>query len=137
MLRNAYPRAIDTYREALAIFEDIGDRHWQVNGHWYLGVVYTEVGQPKLALEHVQQALDICVELDNPPAEARLRWVLSLILDGHGQRAAAIEQAQSALVLFNQLDDPTAAAVKEQLTQWEARASPHVKRRNASRSRPK
>jgi CHAT domain-containing protein len=98
-----YPEALKHLQQALAgVAPDSLDA---ALCHAYLGRVYRSTGEPSLALQHLQPALDIYTRAVNPQEAAQVRALMGQVYQQQGKIARAREYYQAALESFRALSD--------------------------------
>jgi tetratricopeptide (TPR) repeat protein len=97
--------AIRYCHEALAILRERGDRLWQAQVLYGLGLAYHELRRSEEALAYCQQALTIGRELSHRPSQARSLTSMSVILRGVQRSEEAIGCCDQALAIFRELGD--------------------------------
>ncbi|MDD4653670.1 MAG: tetratricopeptide repeat protein, partial [Methanothrix sp.] len=81
---------------------------------------YSDLGEPKKAIEYYEQALKNSREIGDRRGEGIHLFNISLYLESSGQRDHAISLAQSALAIFEQIESPHAEMVRQALAQWQS-----------------
>lgn len=72
-----FSEALDPYREALAIFREVGAKAEEVVALTNLGLVFNGLGRPNQALESLEQALPMARSLGQRPAEASIYYAMA------------------------------------------------------------
>jgi len=83
-----------------------------------LGLAYSDLGEPRKAIEFYEQALAIAREIGDRRGEGNRLFNTSLSLRVLGQNEEAVSLARSALAIFEQIESPSAAAVRQKLAEW-------------------
>ncbi len=93
------PSALDHLRQALVIFEEIGnpDRIADVRGN--LGALYLRLGEADAAEEHLREASRILLDRESPATASLVLGNLALTAAARGDLPTAITEAQRALAL--------------------------------------
>lgn len=83
-------RAEQSYRQALAIAEELDDKRAMTYALGYLGRVHEARGEIAAALELTRRAAFIAQEIQSPDASYRWEWQTGRLLRAQGHRAEAI-----------------------------------------------
>ena len=100
-----YQQAIEHYRQALAIQNEIGDKRGQGNQLGNLGIAYHNLGEYQQAIDHYQQALAISREIGDRRNEGNWLGNLGNAYRNLGRYDDAIEHYQQALAIQNEIGD--------------------------------
>lgn len=95
--RQQQGRAEQSYRQALAIAEKLGDKRAMSYALGYLGEIYEARGDIAAALELTRRAAFVAQEIQLPDALYRWEWQTARLLRAQGDRDAAIAAYRSAL----------------------------------------
>jgi tetratricopeptide (TPR) repeat protein len=98
-------RAIEYYRQALAIFREIGDQRGEGSGLGGLGRAHHRLGQVERAIDYYQQALAISREIGDRPGEGNRLGNLGVAYSDLGQVERAIDYYRRALAIRREIDD--------------------------------
>ena len=98
-----YPQARDNYDQALAIFQDLGDRKGEANALNNLGIVYDSLGQYPQARDNYDQALAIFQDLGDRKGEANALNNLGVAYWYQGQWSEAESVLQEAIAVYEKL----------------------------------
>jgi tetratricopeptide (TPR) repeat protein len=99
------PRAIDLYEQALAIFQNVGDRGAEATELGSLGNCHSDLGQIHRAVDLHEQALAIFLETGFQQGEAAALGSLGSCCRELGQLSRAIELQQQSLVIKQAVGD--------------------------------
>jgi len=91
---------MSTQETALTAARLLGDRGAQARAHRALGVVQLECGLTDGARHHLQAALTLSQQADDPLSEAHTRQQLAFLADALGLYSGALAQARQARELF-------------------------------------
>jgi tetratricopeptide (TPR) repeat protein len=83
-----------------------------------LGNAYSDLGDPRKAIDFYEQALEISREIGDRQGEGRHLFNKSLSLHALGQNEKAVSHARSALAIFEEIESPTAETVRKTLAEW-------------------
>jgi tetratricopeptide (TPR) repeat protein len=98
-------RAIDYYKQALAISHEIGDRRGEGNKLGNLGLAYADLGQVERAIDYYEQALPISREIGDRRGEGNRLGNLGLAYAALGQVERAIDYYEQALAIGREIGD--------------------------------
>ena len=98
-----YPQARDNYDQALAIFQDLGDRNGEASALNNLGTVYRSLGQYPQARDNSDQALAIFQDLGDRDGEAKALNNLGVAYWYQGQWSEAESVLQEAIAVYEKL----------------------------------
>ncbi|MFC0626511.1 tetratricopeptide repeat protein [Kribbella deserti] len=115
--------AVRCHREALELCDDIGNRPLTIEIRNDLGRAYQQTGQPDLALEQFEVALEEAKALDDRFELARAHAGLGGLWAQEGSFAEAERCWQQALTLFEALHTPEATGARKALAMVTAKAS--------------
>jgi len=101
--RQLYALEIEA-REALGDRRGLAEAHYGMSFTWSINDLLTEEAAATAEL-HVNQALAIFREIDDPTGIGRCEWALANVLWGSRKPAAAHEHALHALAVFESIDD--------------------------------
>jgi tetratricopeptide (TPR) repeat protein len=101
----AYPKALESYDQALAITRKLGDKKGESKTLNNIGVVYDNLGQYSKALEFYQQALAIARKISDKAGEGTIFYNVGLVYNNLGQYPKALESLQQALIIRTAVDD--------------------------------
>ncbi|MFC3817190.1 toll/interleukin-1 receptor domain-containing protein [Planomonospora venezuelensis] len=113
--RGDYDRALEWYRKALDIDEELGDRANLATGYGQLGALYAETGQAAEAVPYLLLSLVVHAELQVPETDVNLYWL--------GRQREALGEQEFRRVLAEHLAPGDAAVVLGWLDQRGERAS--------------
>ncbi len=97
--------AIDLVRQAIELFERIGNRRMIAIGHNNLGTYYDLIGDQDRAFEHYEKSLAVRRTLGDPKGEAIAYSNMAIIKEQQLENDAALDYARKALEIMEQLDD--------------------------------
>jgi tetratricopeptide (TPR) repeat protein len=100
-----YQQAIEYNQQALALFQQIGDRNGEAKALLNLGVAYHSLSQYQRATEHYQQALPIFQQIGDRNGEAAALVSLGLAYGSLSQYQKEIKYHQQALPILQQVGD--------------------------------
>jgi predicted ATPase len=103
--------AAEGEREALAMFEQLGDVQGQAIGHLHLGQVALVQADDALARHHLQQAWALASSSGNPELQAESQLSLGMLAFDSGQPAAASAPLALALSVAQAADDTRGVAL--------------------------
>jgi CHAT domain-containing protein/Tfp pilus assembly protein PilF len=93
------------YQQALSILQAVDDRAGEGATLNNIGLVYSNLGQYRQALEQYQQALPITRAISDRVLEGATLNNIGLVYSNLGQYAQALEQFQQALVIAREIGD--------------------------------
>ncbi|GIF01670.1 hypothetical protein Ari01nite_91340 [Paractinoplanes rishiriensis] len=99
--------AVTVHSQAQHAAQRTGDRAGQAHALRDLGYTYLTLGQHERASAHLEQALDLFRQIDNPFGQARAMTSLGYVADRSGDYPKAIAYKQHALRLYQQICDST------------------------------
>jgi len=94
---------IEKARQALTLWRELGDRHWEAATANMIGQAYVTVGTSEQAIEALNQALGIRRELKYRTGEGITLLNLGSVYHTLGRYEKAIEYYEQALVIFREL----------------------------------
>ncbi|MEM6591495.1 MAG: tetratricopeptide repeat protein, partial [Cyanobacteria bacterium P01_C01_bin.73] len=97
--------ALQSWNEALALYQTSGDRRGEANTLGNLGLVYDAIGQYQRAIDAHQRSLAIERELGNRQGEAISLGSLGLVYGSIGQYRRAIDLHQQSLAIKRDIGD--------------------------------
>jgi tetratricopeptide (TPR) repeat protein len=97
--------ALQSYQEALAIYQQIGDRDGEAHTTMDIALVQEDQGQYPAALQSYQQSLALNHELGDRAGEAGALTNIGGLQENQAQYAAALQSYQQSLALFRDLGD--------------------------------
>ena len=100
-----FQAALQPFQQALALYQEIGDRRMEGVTRSNIALDYRRLGQYPKALEQFQQALDIAKEIDDRTGEGRTLNNIGLVYQSLGQYLQALEQYQQALIILRAVGD--------------------------------
>ena len=103
--RSQYKDAIQSWQQALAIYQKLKDRNGEANSLNNLGIAYKFLGQYPKAIEFHQQSLAIFREIGDRHGEASSLCNLGSAYKSLGQYPKAIEFYQQTLAIFREIGD--------------------------------
>jgi tetratricopeptide (TPR) repeat protein len=89
-----------------------------------LGLAYSDLGEPRKAIEFYDQALQISREIGDRRGEGNHLGNLGLAYYKLGQRDKAIGYTKSALEIFEQIESPYAEQARKTLARWQEDEKP-------------
>ncbi len=92
-------RALEYYKQALAIAKEIGDKRGEGSDLGNLGLAYAALGQVERALEYYEQALAISQEIGDRRNEGNWLGNLGIAYSDLGQEGRATEYYKQALAI--------------------------------------
>ncbi len=105
--RSQYRQGLQSWQQALVIYQEIGDRRGEGSGLGNLGSAYYSLGQYQLAINYHQQHLTISREIGDRSGEFYGLNNLAIITYNNLQQIPqALETWQSALALSSPLEFP-------------------------------
>nr|WP_277603521.1 diguanylate cyclase [Bowmanella dokdonensis] len=105
MERNTYPLAQERLQQALAIFQEQGERKLLADAYRQMGRSYRYQSNYQPALDYVYLAMQIYQQLQDKAAISDAHSNIGVILEKMGQYQEAILAHQKALELFHELND--------------------------------
>jgi CHAT domain-containing protein len=99
----ALETTIEKARQALTIWRELGDRHWEAATANIIGQAYATAGTSEHAIEALNQALGIRRELKYRTGEGITLLNLGAVYHTLGRYEKAIEYYEQALVIFREL----------------------------------
>ncbi|MBE9001075.1 tetratricopeptide repeat protein [Nostoc sp. LEGE 12447] len=103
--RGQYQNAIQSWQQALAIYQELKDHNGEANSLMNLGEAYRNLGQYPKAIEFYQQSLAIFRQIGDRNGEATSLNNLGNVYSILGQYPKAIEFYQQSLAIFRQTGD--------------------------------
>ena len=103
--RSQYKDAIQSWQQALAIYQKLKDRNGEANSLNNLGIAYKFLAQYPKAIEFYQQTLAIFREIGDRHGEGLSLGNLGGAYDSLGQYPKAIEFHQQSLAIFREIGD--------------------------------
>jgi tetratricopeptide (TPR) repeat protein len=100
-----FQAAMQSFQQALVIYQEIGDRVVEGRTLYNIGTGYSDLGQYPQALEQYRQALIISREVGDRVVEGRTLNNIGAVYDNLGQYPQALEQYQQALVIRREVGD--------------------------------
>ena len=100
-----YPKAIDFYQQSLAIFQEIGDRHWSARSLNNLGAAQSDLGQYSQGIDYLKQSLTIFKGIGDRQGQANSLNNLGNAYSDLGQYPKAIEFHQQSLAIDRDIGD--------------------------------
>ncbi|MEX0267663.1 CHAT domain-containing protein [Leptolyngbyaceae cyanobacterium UHCC 1019] len=100
-----YQAALQSWQQALAIYQAIKDHNGEAGALMNLGLAYDSLSQPNQAIESYQQALPIFRAVQDRNGEAKTLGNLGLAYGYLSQPNKAIEFYQQALPIFRAVGD--------------------------------
>jgi hypothetical protein len=110
--RGDYHQALDRYRQALTIFEDLGDHAGMATTMSQIGIFWTETGEAVEGVRWNLRSLGIRLQIGSPESRINLQWLVRQRELLGSQRFERIVRAQ--------LDDESANAVVALIERWNA-----------------
>ena len=99
----ALATTIEKARQALTLWRELGDRHWEAATANIIGQAYVTVGTSEQAIEALNQALGIRRELKYRTGEGITLLNLGGVYHSLGRYEKTIEYYEQALVIFHEL----------------------------------
>ena len=100
-----FQEALQSFQEALKIYQKIGDRAKEAHSLNNLGNVYHTLGEYQQAIEFFQKSLAIRQEIGIPKGEADSLGSLGNVYKSLGQYQKAIELYQQSLIIQQEIGD--------------------------------
>jgi CHAT domain-containing protein/Flp pilus assembly protein TadD len=94
-----FREAMQSFKEALKIYQEIGDRNGEASSLGNLGLVYENLGQYQTAIEYHQQSLAIDRDIGDRNGEAASLNNLGIAYESLGQYQQAIVYYQQSLAI--------------------------------------
>jgi CHAT domain-containing protein len=104
----ALATTIEKARQALTLWRELGDRHWEAATANIIGQAYVTVGTSEQAIEALNQALGIRRELKYRTGEGITLLNLGSVYHTLGRYEKAIEYYEQALEIFRELKNRVA-----------------------------
>jgi tetratricopeptide (TPR) repeat protein len=111
--------ALTLYREALTMYEEVGDRAGQAATLSNIGLVYNGMGDGQQALAYYQQALPIREEVGDRAGESVTRYNIAMLYRAQGELAEAVEELRKVVALDEQVEHPDLPSDQAMLRQVE------------------
>lgn len=115
-----YQYAISLCEQALALYDEIGDRQAKGTMLGNLGNAHHLQGDLQSAAMYYHRHLEIASSVGDKLGEGNALWNISLVLNGLGERAKAIVHAEKAFKIYKKVESPNTAKVHERLVTWYA-----------------
>lgn len=100
-----FEAALQSYQQALDIYQEIGDEAGEGSTRNNIGVAYARLNQNELALEFLKQALVIRQKIADQTGEGTSLLNLGWVYDNLNQVERALEFYQQALAIRKEVDD--------------------------------
>jgi CHAT domain-containing protein/uncharacterized protein HemY len=100
-----YQEALQSWQQALDIYQEIGDPNGEATSLNNLGNAYSSLGQYLKAIEYYEQSLAIFQAIDNPKGKAYSLMGLGNAYNRLGQYPKAIEFYEQSLAIARKIDD--------------------------------
>ncbi|HEY9805495.1 MAG TPA: tetratricopeptide repeat protein, partial [Candidatus Obscuribacterales bacterium] len=100
-----YDQALKLHQQALAIYQELGDRAGEATTQNNLGQVYDHQKQPDQALKFYQQALQLYKQVGDRTGEGVALSNLGHAYEQQGQNAQALKFYQQALAVHREVGD--------------------------------
>lgn len=117
-----YEVALESYRLALRLYEQLGDRSGQAAALLAMAGLHARRGEHSEAIEYFDKSLRARREVGNSFEEARTLDRMSLSLHALGRKVEAIQAARQALVIFEKMSPLPNDVIEElraRLEDWE------------------
>ncbi|RBM14933.1 BTAD domain-containing putative transcriptional regulator [Streptomyces sp. PT12] len=105
-----HQEGLDLLRDALGLFEEIGDRHGQATTHQHIAYVLENMGRLSEALDSERRALALFESLGNDAGVARALNMVGWLLSLQGEHKEALGYCRDALALQEGQGDPLGLA---------------------------
>jgi len=105
-----YPQALEHYRKALPMLEDLGDRAGIASVERDMGIVFWSTGDYPQALECYRRALHMFEELGDKAGAARVTGNMGIVYRSIGDYPKALDSYRRSLEVHEHLGDRTSAA---------------------------
>jgi len=103
--RSQFRAAVQSFEQALTIYQAIGDRSGEERTLTGLGLIYRELGPYSQALDYHQQALIITREIGDRRSEGKVLNNIGLVYRSLGQYTQALDYYQQALTIRREVGD--------------------------------
>jgi CHAT domain-containing protein/tetratricopeptide (TPR) repeat protein len=103
--QGSYKRAIDIYKLALEIAEQLGDKGVTANALRGIGIVHRSQGNYTEALEHYQKSLKISEEISDKVGIASALHSIAIIYYSQGNYTEALERYRRSLRIYEEIGD--------------------------------
>ncbi|MBE9116965.1 CHAT domain-containing protein [Lusitaniella coriacea LEGE 07157] len=103
--RSQFQAAIQSWRRALQLYREQGNRRGEGNSLNNLGNVYNSLGEYEKAIEFHQQSLTLVREIGNRAGESVSLNNLGLVYESLGEYEKAIEFYQQSLAIKREIDN--------------------------------
>jgi CHAT domain-containing protein/tetratricopeptide (TPR) repeat protein len=100
-----FDTAIQSWQQALAIYEKMGDRQSQGAILNYIGLAYRRSGQYQKALESLEQALALFQAINDQAGVGTTLNSMGLVYSDRGEYSQALEVLSQALTIKKEFDD--------------------------------
>ncbi len=100
-----YRQGLQSWQQALTIYQEIGDRQGEGNALNRLGIAYDNLGQYQKALQFWQQSLTISGEIKDRSLEAKALNNLGLAYYKLGEYRQALQFWQQSLIISGEIKD--------------------------------
>jgi class 3 adenylate cyclase/Tfp pilus assembly protein PilF len=104
LLQSDYPNALENYKKALAIQEEIGDKRGIASSEGNIGLIYYNQGNNPLAIEYYQKSMEIEEEIGNKQGIAISLNNIGLIYSNQNNYPRALEYYEKALATYEEID---------------------------------
>ncbi|WP_424094660.1 CHAT domain-containing protein [Moorena producens] len=108
--RSEFPEALQSYRQALMIYKQIGYRLGEAKSLTNLGLAYDHLGDYKKAIDYYQKSLVIAREIGNRLGEAKSLGNLGNAYGHLGDYKKALDYHQNSLAIKREIGNPLGEA---------------------------
>ncbi len=98
-------RALDYFKQAQALWSQVGNRGGQALTHLNIGYTYIDSGELKEALKHFKQALSLWDEVGDARGKALSNTAIGGIYSFIGEKQLALDSHEKALQLLHKIGD--------------------------------
>jgi class 3 adenylate cyclase/Tfp pilus assembly protein PilF len=105
--RGEFSAALTSYRQAITIFESLGDKYWLGTCYGNCGNIYKELSYYPLALEYYQKALSLYEEINNHQYIPVWLGNIGNVYHNMGEYSIALEYHQRALAIREEFGPPS------------------------------
>ena len=100
-----FQAALQSFQQALEIYQTLGDRLRETETLLQLGTVYFSMGQSRQAIDLLQNSLAVAQAIGYPQAAVYATGSLGVAYDSLGQYQQALRFRQQSLILAREIDD--------------------------------
>ncbi|WP_193198519.1 CHAT domain-containing protein [Nostoc sp. MG11] len=104
-------QAIGKWQEALKLWQQVNDKHWEATTLSNIGAVYDSLGEKQEAIQYFNQALPILRAVGNRGGEATIFNNIGVVYKSLGEKQQAIKYYNQALPILRAVGDRKVEAI--------------------------